>query len=143
MIQNSLVGKVTTWLASHSLILLIMALFAALQGMAFWGYVLLLVVAITCLVLYMPVVGLLQDHFYPRDVIVKHIERFLLNAIWIGVASYVLMLVFQTETRPLLLIILHVVTMSLLLTFYPLMLIKAMPFKQKGNRPYEKHDHSF
>lgn len=116
MEQQAKLISIAKWIISHTLVLLIMVLFAALKGVAFWGYTILLVALMIFLVLYMPVIGLLQSAFHTRKVLLSQLEKFLLNAIWIGFASFVFLLIFKSETRSVFLIIAHVLTLSLFLS---------------------------
>lgn len=109
------------WLAAHAAALFAMLLFAALPGMFFYAYSTLAVVSTIFLVLNLPLIGLVEHGYYSREQMVGHIERLLMNVIWIGLAQLIALLLFNAEGKPVLLIVLHVLNVAISLTFYDLM----------------------
>lgn len=114
------------WLAAHTAALFALLLFAALSGLLFYAYSTLVVVSTILLVLNLPLIGLVEHGYYSREQMVGHIERLLMNVIWIGLAQLIALLFFNAESKPILIIVIQVLNVAILLTFYDLLPNRAM-----------------
>lgn len=114
--------QVTLWLIAHTLALLAMYMNAAFSGIYYWLYLVSLLIVGLFLLVKAPIIGLLEKQYYERFLVLKHIEAILLNAVWITLATYTLLLAFKNEHRMPLVTAFLIVILSMGLSLYRLAL---------------------